>query len=229
MSTDRWFVTADSLGALGEALFGDGSQADPVQTSTELQAEDLSDYMAFFDSVAEYMEFSSPIYHFSDEEEAAGDDDVTITSALITTQVYAAAVKANTEAGDLYQDPAFVWQQHYSDGSGAAQFSKVYSKQHGLSTGSVTNLVLTGGGLVDVFSASFNLSVLKVLSIHNDGDVAVTVSGNLGFAAPIPAGGCLHWAATDATGRAVTGSSADTLTITNGVGTGSVRVILLGS
>lgn len=148
-----------------------------------------------------------------------------ITAGRITVDLFSAGYKTNTGAGNTRHDPAFRFNGVYTDGTGALQWNKHYSRVHSLSALEVLSLDLSTG-LTDPFGDTFGFSEVKAIVVYNLGTVGKSIGGEAGFAGPLPAGAVWLWAAVDATGKAIT--SGNTLEITNGSDACSVRVIICG-
>jgi len=131
----------------------------------------------------------------------------------------------------------------FTDGTGAGAANRLYVDELTINASSTTNLDLAGG-VTDVFGAAITFARFKVLIVEATTELAggpVKVGGNATVAVPnwitsadtldndqpavrVRNGGILFLACTDATGYAVTATTADTLDLTNE--SGSVGVVV---
>lgn len=123
----------------------------------------------------------------------------------------------------------------YSVGTGDGQAAQAYSAKFTMTPSQVINLNLEDGSLLDIFTDAFALSEVKAIRISHafltNGSSGITVSGNwattnfgASFSYPLKQKGV--WLDIDNVGRAVTSSTGDILTLTNGDGSNSATVFV---
>lgn len=130
----------------------------------------------------------------------------------------------------------------FTDGGGANQAQLLFSDQRTLSASASEDLDMAGV-LVDIYGNTLTFASIKVMAFFcpatAGGDLTITAKGTNGFASWVAAagdavkvkpGGLFLLVAPGATGYAVTASTGDLLTVTNGDGAASVTydVILMG-
>lgn len=130
----------------------------------------------------------------------------------------------------------------YTDGSGASQMDMSWHDQRTLSASATEDLDLAGS-LTNAFGTTQTFARIKLVMVKaasaNTNNVNVTRPASNGVPLFLAAGdgvavrpgGVFLWAASDATGVAVTGGTGDLLTFTNSAGSTGVTydVVILGA
>ena len=153
-------------------------------------------------------------------------------------------------SGDTSTASSFSYTKSLTSGTSASQADRFYAISSTLAGGATSNVDLAGS-LVDVFGNTITFARIKVIYVELTADTTstglsvgghataalanwITSTDSLANDAPavkIRNGGCFLLACTDATGYAVTATTADILKLTNldGTNTATYKLALVGA
>jgi hypothetical protein len=163
----------------------------------------------------------------------------TSISARVTLGVVAEIINS-LDVGEVKYPISYGANYVFTDGTGANQAKEVFTDTRTLTASAAENLDLAGV-LLDAFGNTLTFAAVKAIIVKADAaNVNDVVLGNHATAAFFPMfgaathtvkvkpGGMVAFVAPDATGLAVTATTADMLTVTNGgAGTSVVYTIII--
>jgi len=152
--------------------------------------------------------------------------------------------------GNAVNSASFSWSSRLSNGTGASQADVIFVKQGTLAGAATLNVDLAGGS-TDMYGNTITMARVKVIYVELTTDTTstglyvgghttaalvnwISSAGTIGTDQPkilVRNGGVFYLACTDATGYAVTATTADTLKLTNadGTNTATYKLAIVGA